>query len=118
MSSMSESTWESVAKAIANISKANAKEIVVEVEAAILREQLEALLKRGVVVVDFNTVNGEKRSMPCTLKESVIPAKPAEIGSKSVMKRHAALNVMSVWCTDKNEWRSFKLENVTGCKPL
>ena len=72
---------------------------------------LEALTKHECTVT-FTKVNGETRVMPCTLKEGVIPTPPADVASKSTIKRHENQNVVSVWCTDKKEWRSFRVDNV------
>ena len=72
---------------------------------------LEALTKHECTVT-FTKVNGETRVMPCTLKEGVIPPPPAEVASKSTIKRHENQNVVSVWCLDKKEWRSFRVDNV------
>ena len=72
---------------------------------------LEAL-KNHECTVTFTKVNGETRVMPCTLKEGVIPTPPAEVASKSTIKRHENQNVVSVWCIDKKEWRSFRVDNV------
>lgn len=72
---------------------------------------LEAL-KNHECTVTFTKVNGETRVMPCTLKEDVIPKPPADVASKSTVKRHENQNVVSVWCTDKKEWRSFRVDNV------
>ena len=72
---------------------------------------LEAL-KNHECTVTFTKVNGETRVMPCTLKEDVIPKPPADVASKSTVKRHENQNVVSVWCTDKREWRSFRVDNV------
>ena len=72
---------------------------------------LEAL-KNHECTVTFTKVNGETRVMPCTLKENVIPTPPAEVASKSTIKRYENQNVVSVWCLDKKEWRSFRVDNV------
>jgi WYL_2, Sm-like SH3 beta-barrel fold len=72
---------------------------------------LEALTNHECTVT-FTKVNGETRVMPCTLKEDVISKPPVNIASKSVVKRHEHQNVVSVWCLDKKEWRSFRVENV------
>jgi hypothetical protein len=74
--------------------------------------ELRHLLNEHVCEVTFTKVNGELRTMPCTLQETVIPPKPVDLGSKSSEKRLRAMDVLSVWCTDKNEWRSFKVANV------
>ena len=72
---------------------------------------LEAL-KNHECTVTFTKVNGETRVMPCTLKEDVIPKPLADVASKSNVKRHENQNIVSVWCLDKREWRSFRVDNV------
>ena len=76
---------------------------------------LEAL-KNHECTVTFTKINGETRVMPCTLKEDIIPIPPADVASKSVVKRHENQNVVSVWCLDKREWRSFRVDNVVDLK--
>ena len=76
------------------------------------RRDLVHLLVEHRCEVTFTKLDGSKRVMPCTLKETLVPAKPADVGSKSEEKRQRALDVLSVWCTDKEQWRSFKIDNV------
>jgi hypothetical protein len=76
------------------------------------RNILIEALKNHECTVTFTKVNGETRVMPCTLKEDVVPKPPVDIASKSNVKRHETLGVVSVWCTDKKEWRSFRVDNV------
>ena len=66
---------------------------------------LEALTKHECTVT-FTKVNGETRVMPCTLKQDVGPA----VEHKSTKKPNDS--VVSVWCLDKKEWRSFRVDNV------
>lgn len=80
--------------------------------------EIRHLLERHDCEVVFTKVNGELRTMPCTLRESAIPAKPVDIASKSSEKRLRALDVLSVWCLDKSEWRSFKVANVREIRVL
>ena len=72
------------------------------------RQELVSLLSNNVCEVTFTKVNGDVRVMPCTLKESLLPARTNAESTKSL----PASNI-SVWCTDKNEWRSFRVANVT-----
>jgi len=76
------------------------------------RAALIDLLKNNVCVVTFTKVNGETREMPCTLLESVLPKKVDNI--ETIKKENP--NVISVWCTDKNAWRSFRVDNVVNVK--
>jgi hypothetical protein len=53
--------------------------------------------------------------MPCTLKADLIPPTPVVEG-KVVKEKKPNLDVISVWCLDKKEWRSFRLANVISAK--
>jgi hypothetical protein len=69
-------------------------------------------------MVEFTKVNGEVRSMPCTLKAELIPPAPVKVlaeGEVSKVKKENP-EVMSVWCLDKKEWRSFRIVNVISAK--
>jgi hypothetical protein len=76
---------------------------------------MKQLLSQGVYEVTFTKVDGETRVMPCTLASSHLP--PAPMKEKKVIKEEK-LDTISVWCTDKKEWRSFRVMNVTAIKEL
>ena len=65
--------------------------------------------------VVFTKVNGETRTMPCTLREAALPPQPVVEG-KEPKKQNP--EVISVWCLDKKEWRSFKTMNVISLTVL
>ena len=89
-------------------------------------EALRTLLIENECVVEFTKVNGETRSMPCTLKAELVPDPiPAPnfphftntdnpIDFPKVKKENP--DVMNVWCLDKKEWRSFRIANVISAK--
>ena len=77
------------------------------------RTLLQNLLQHETCNVTFTKVNGEPRTMPCTLQESVLPARVATVSTKPVNN-----SVLSVWCTDKQAWRSFKVDSVTHVEIL
>ena len=89
-------------------------------------EALRTLLLENECVVEFTKVNGETRSMPCTLKAESIPDQtPASHFTNTdnpvdfphlKKEKKVNLDVMSVWCTDKKEWRSFRIANVISAK--
>lgn len=85
------------------------------------REVLREQLLSGIAEVTFTKVDGTVRTMPCTLDASIIPAPPVHVSNTDnpvdfpKAKKTNPL-VMSVWCTDKGEWRSFRLENVISVK--
>lgn len=88
------------------------------------REQLSELLRTGECVIEFTKVDGSIRSMPCTLNEALLP--PALVHKTNTdnptdfpaPKKEKRINpdVLSVWCIDKKEWRSFRIANVISAK--
>lgn len=73
------------------------------------RQWLSELLKSGTYTVTFTKVDGTVREMPCTLQESQLPERTVTESKKKVNAEN-----LSVWCVDKQEWRSFKIMNVTS----
>jgi hypothetical protein len=92
----------------------------------ITAEVLRNLLLENECIIEFTKVNGEARSMPCTLKAEFIPDPiPAPhflhftntdnpVNFPKVKKENP--DVMNVWCLDKKEWRSFRIANVISAK--
>jgi len=70
-------------------------------------EEILDLLSNNDCEVTFTKVDGSVRVMPCTLRAAALPAKLTE------SKRTKNESVISAWCLDKSEWRSFKVANVT-----
>ena len=69
------------------------------------REALVEMLKNQSVVVHFTKLNGDKRIMTCTLQEDMLPL---------TQKKIRAINkeVMTVWDTNANDWRAFRLDRI------
>lgn len=85
------------------------------------REHIVDMLKTGVCEVTFTKIDGSRRVMPCTLNAQIIPpAPPAKVLAEGEVPRVKKSNPdnVSVWCTDKQEWRSFKIANLTDIKVL
>jgi len=78
------------------------------------REQILSLLQENVCAVTFAKVDGEVRIMPCTLSPAVLP----RIEKGPAVERPQNAEVMSVWCTDKEGWRSFRVANVHSIRVL
>lgn len=78
------------------------------------RDEIVSLLEKGICTVTFTKVNGELRHMPCTLRPDLLPVTVTE--SVTDKKKKSNPDNLSVWCTDKNEWRSFKIANVQEVK--
>lgn len=78
------------------------------------RDELKEMLLESECIVEFTKVNGEKRTMPCTLNPELMPEPPEKKDSKREPKEN--LTVLNAWCTDKKAWRSFRVDNVTDIK--
>lgn len=79
----------------------------------ITRDSLYNLLTEHECIITFTKVNGEIREMPCTLKAGIVPVQP--ITEDKIAKKPNP-DVLNVWCTDKKEWRSFRIANVISVK--
>jgi len=70
-------------------------------------DNLVKLLKTNICVVEFVKVNGEKRQMSCTLDEKIVPPRQTDGKTKKINENNVA-----VWDIDKQDWRSFRKDNV------
>lgn len=77
--------------------------------------EIQNLLWKHQCEVTFTKVNGEVRTMPCTLMPSALPARDAATLHET---RIYDPKTMSVWCLDKSEWRSFRTANVTHIRVI
>ena len=80
------------------------------------RDELIKMLNTGICEVTFTKVNGEERVMPCTLQGDLLPVVSVEKLKED--RRPSNPDNLSVWCTDKNEWRSFRVANVTSVRTV
>lgn len=76
------------------------------------RQEIVEQLKTGVFNVTFTKLDGTERVMPCTLDEQLMP--PAKKDDPLTQKKVRELNenVLIVYCTDKQAFRSFRVNNV------
>lgn len=76
------------------------------------KNEIQSLLKQGLCEVTFTKVDGTVRTMPCTLNEALLPPAKHEdpLSTKKVREINEA--VIVAYCTDKQAWRSFRVENV------
>jgi hypothetical protein len=76
-------------------------------------KMIQDVLHNGVFLVEFTKINGELRTMPCTLHKDWM-------SSEAIKEHHSTRlydpETMSVWCTDKQAWRSFKTMRVISIK--
>lgn len=78
------------------------------------KDQILELLHKGKVEITFTKADGSERVMPCTLNQGLVPL----YENKTLRHRKPNPNVQSVWCLDKNEWRSFRWDRVIGVKEI
>ena len=78
------------------------------------KEEIVEALKANVCEVTFTKVNGETRTMPCTLRADLVPAYERKTPVKEATAKESA--TLSVWCIDKQAWRSFRVDSVTDFK--
>jgi hypothetical protein len=82
-----------------------------------LKEEILRILRKGVCEVTFKKVNGDERIMPCTLRPELLPVQnQKELTFETVQERKG--DAISVWCTDAQAWRSFKLGNFISIREL
>ena len=87
-------------------------------ELIIERDELEQKLKTQIMEVSFTKINGDKRVMQCTLSPIVLP--PATKKDPITQEKVRKINeeVMSVWDTTAEGFRSFRMANITEVKRI
>lgn len=76
---------------------------------------LKALLKSHCEVT-FTKVDGSVRTMPCTLRTDSIPQERFSVIKENTKPKRENPETISVWCIDKQSWRSFRIENVLSVR--
>ena len=74
-------------------------------------------LRSNVLEVSFTKVDGDARVMPCTLSTEYMP-KSSETKVQQVKEYSVNKSVVRAFAIDKQEWRSFRLENVTQVRVI
>lgn len=75
-------------------------------------DNIVELLRTNVVTVKFTKVNGEERTMRCTLLKEYVPNSSTLNGEVVVTKQTPNSNTVAAWDVEKNGWRSFRVESV------
>ena len=74
---------------------------------------MKEMLQTSQCRVIFTKLNGEERNMVCTLREDIIPSATKDpITQKKV--RDLNEEVLAVWDTKAEGWRSFRTANVVS----
>lgn len=74
-------------------------------------DMLRSMLRESVCEVTFTKVNGDLRTMPCTLNPEMLPP-IVESEDMEMPKRKVSDKSLAVFVTDINEWRSFRLDSI------
>lgn len=79
------------------------------------RDTLLEDLRNNIVEVTFTKVNGERRSMRCSLMSEYLPevhkTNPAEQEKEKTFHRENP-DVLAVWDVQNGGWRSFRIDSV------
>ena len=76
------------------------------------RETIKELLQTSIASVTFTKINGDERVMQCTLNEAHLPTATKDDTMSQKKVRDINEEVLSVWDTKAEGWRSFRIENV------
>ena len=78
------------------------------------RKEMKDALQNQICVVEFVKVNGDSRTMVCTLKESLLP----ENVSIVVPPKQENEDVLATWDVQAEGWRSFRIDSVKSFRNL
>ena len=77
------------------------------------RQELYELLSKEVVEVTFTKLNGDERTMPCTLIESFLPPAKKDDPMSQKKVREISDKVIAAWAVESKGFRSFRYDRVT-----
>lgn len=77
-----------------------------------IREDLIELLTTDVLDITFDKLNGDERTMTCTLQEKYIPVPRKEDALSQTKIRNLEEKTIVVWDINANGWRSFRYDRV------
>lgn len=75
------------------------------------KEELQSALRVGIWTVEYKKVDGTNGIMECTLDPRHLP-QPKDPSHVQVLRVRPA-DVLQVYATDRQGWRSFVVQNVT-----
>jgi len=77
------------------------------------RSYIKDMLVSDILKVTFTKVNGDTREMYCTLQDEFVP-EHKKYFSEGAKPREKNMEVLSVFDMEKGDWRSFRIETITG----
>lgn len=75
------------------------------------KENLIDMLRNNIVTVTFTKVDGSERTMKCTLLGEYVP-NGGSSGQVLLQENSGGDNNISVWDTETQGWRSFRVSSV------
>lgn len=76
------------------------------------RDQILNDLRENVIEVIFTKVNGEKRTMHCTLRRDFLPETYKSDESEEKEFHNTNPEALAVWDVQNRGWRSFRIDSV------
>ena len=73
------------------------------------RTQIVESLHGGICEVAFTKADGTERVMKCTLSKSYLPPDTRQVLTEEATRNP---NLVNVWDTEANSWRSFAIDRV------
>lgn len=73
------------------------------------RTQIVESLHHGICEVSFTKADGSERVMKCTLSKSYLPPDTRQVLTEEGTRNP---NIVNVWDTEANGWRSFAIDRV------
>jgi|TARA_R110002074_G_scaffold87626_1_gene193423 hypothetical protein len=89
------------------------KETVAALKGIPTREALMETLHKEVVEVTFTKLNGETRTMPCTLIPAFLPTAKKDDPMSQKKIREITDKVVAAWAIQSKGFRSFRYDRVT-----
>ena len=80
------------------------------------RQELLELLRDKIVSITFDKLNGDERTMRCTLIPEVLPKADKEDKLSQTRVRNLEDAVFVVWSLEANAWRSFRYDRLKSVK--
>jgi len=81
------------------------------------RTQIVESLHQGICEVTFTKADGTERVMKCTLSKSILPPNTRQVLTENE-PQGGNPNLVAVWDTEANGWRSFAVDRVKSFRKV
>lgn len=90
----------------------NIQETIATLKGVPTKEDLLKLLNEELVEVTFTKLDGNERTMTCTLRENYLPEAKKDDPLSQTKIRNLEEKTVIVWDVNANGWRSFRYDRV------